>query len=79
MPRKRWPTAKGGEDVNGAERAYACIKLPVGSMDVALTAGRSPSRSLRESAKELREKAMKDLDRAKIMEIAAIKLEKEKS
>jgi len=60
----------------GAQQAYACIKLPGKSMDVALSAGHSPSVSLNESAKDLRVKAQQYLDRAKIMEAAASILEK---
>lgn len=34
----------------GAERAYACIRHPGGSLDVALAPGRSPAAALREQA-----------------------------
>lgn len=56
-------------------QAYACITVSGVSMDVALSPGMGPSKSLRISAKELREKARKDIERADRMEFAAGVLE----
>lgn len=58
--------------------AYAVIKTETGSMDVLLSAGRSPAKSLRESAREFRESAEDKLRRAMILEQAAELLEKAK-
>lgn len=58
----------------GASHAYACIKDDEFLMDVQLSAGRSPATSLRESAKECRDKAAAYLKRAERMEHAADKL-----
>lgn len=56
--------------------AYAVIEHDKGSMDVLLSAGRSPAKSLRESAREFRESAEDKLRRALILEEAAVLLEK---
>lgn len=58
----------------GAQQAYACIELAGRSSDFALMPGRSASNSLRESAKENREKALRLLNTADLMEAAAITL-----
>lgn len=59
----------------GAQAAYACLSDPNYSMDVRLEPGRSPSKSLRESADELRAKSEHLLIRASRMEQAAAILE----
>ena len=61
----------------GAAHAYACIKYKNGTMDVRLEPGRSPARSLRESAISHRIRAAQELHRAEIQERAAAFLEKE--
>ena len=59
--------------------AYAVINYPGGSLDVLLAAGRSPDSSLRDSAKEMRDKAAELLRRASIIEKAADSLARERS
>lgn len=55
----------------GAQLAYACIELPGYTLDVALQPGKSAANSLAETANENREKALKLLKRAQVMEAAA--------
>lgn len=63
----------------GYEAAYACIKTPgVSVMDVRLHAGRSAQKSLRETAKEQREKAARLIRQAELMEAAAVHLDEQK-
>lgn len=55
--------------------AYACIKHDNGNMDILLSAGKSASASLRETAQEWRDKAARLLRNAGIADQAAIDLE----
>lgn len=59
----------------GAHAAYACIETDTTSMDVRLEPGRSPAKSLRETAEEWREKARRLQERANLLSVAAVKLE----
>lgn len=54
----------------GAQHAYACIKTDNTSLDVLLSPGRSPAKSLLETAAEMREKAAKLIERAELIEAA---------
>lgn len=54
----------------GAQHAYACIKTKGTSLDVLLSPGRSPAKSLQETATEMREKAAKLIARAEMVEQA---------
>jgi len=51
--------------------AYAVITAPGRSLDVLLNPGRSAAQSLRESAKENRDKAARLVSQAELMETAA--------
>ena len=55
--------------------AYACVKHDNGSMDILLSAGKSASASLRETAQEWRDKAARLLRNAGIADQAAIDLD----
>lgn len=55
--------------------AYAVIEHETGKLDQLLQPGRSPARSLRESAAELRGEANRKLRQASLLEEAAIHLE----
>jgi hypothetical protein len=58
----------------GAQSAYACIKTETTSLDVQLSAGKSPKTSLGETVKEMREKAERMNKRADLIEAAASQL-----
>jgi len=55
----------------GAQYAYACIKTEKTTMDVRLEAGRSASKSLIESAQEMRDRAAQLTKRAALIEAAS--------
>lgn len=61
----------------GAKHAYVCIKTPTTSLDVLLKPGKGASKSLRETALEMREEARQRLARADLVEQAANQLEEE--
>jgi predicted anti-sigma-YlaC factor YlaD len=56
----------------GAQAAYACITHDRGTMDVRLSPGCSAHRSLFEYAGELRQKAAEQIERAALIEQAAL-------
>lgn len=59
-----------------AEAAYACIKTDTATLDVRLSAGKSASDSLRETAQDWRAQAARLERRAKLAEEAATVLQK---
>jgi hypothetical protein len=59
----------------GAQASYACITHDHGTLDVRLEPGRSPSQSLNEYADELRKEATKKIQRAALIECAALELQ----
>jgi hypothetical protein len=59
----------------GAEATYACITYDKGMMDVRLEPGCSAHKSLFAYADELRQQAAKNIQRAALIECAALQLQ----
>jgi hypothetical protein len=59
----------------GAQATYACITHDHGTLDVRLEPGRSAHQSLNEYADELRREAARKIQRAALLDCAALELQ----